>query len=176
MHFAVSFVSHFYFSSQDWTLGAQGGANPQAIQANFQRWLSGPQTPGLVVLEHELSDAAVQCFIAAFPLMKQFNWVLKSVAALGGLGAYQNVADDTSQPTLVPLTAGGNGGAGLIASTSSSSSSTPPPPSPTSSTNASKATSLPDSKAKNGAAPGLISSPIMLLVSTLALTVSLCLI
>lgn len=176
MHFAVPFVSHFSFSSQDWTLGSPGGITPQAIQANFQNWLSNPQkTPGLVVLEHELSDAGVQCFMAAYPLIKQFNWVIKSVVDLAGLGPYQNVDDDTSQPTLVPLTAGGNGGGGLIASTSSSSS--PPPPTPTSSTNASKATSAPDTNAKkNGATPGMSSSPIMLLVSTLALAFSLCLI
>jgi hypothetical protein len=152
------------------------GTNLQAIQANFQRWLSGPQNPGLMVLEHELSDGAVQSFIAAFPLMKQYNWVLKSVAAMAGLSPYQNVADDTSQPTLVPLTAGGNGGAGLTAAASPSSSS-PPPPSSTDSGSNSKATALPDnSSKKNGSAPGLKLSPVASLVSALAVVFSLCLI
>jgi chitin deacetylase len=177
MPFIVSFVSQSCFSSQDWTLGAQGGTNLQAIQANFQRWLSGPKTPGLVVLEHELSDGAVQSFITAFPLIKQFNWDLKSVVELGGQGAYQNAADDTSQPTFVPLTAGGNGGAGLIAAaTPTSSSSTPAPPSPTTSSNSTNASASPESNAKSGAAPGLDWSPIMMSVSTLALVFSLYLI
>jgi len=163
--------------SQDWTLGTPGGTSLQAIQANFQQWLSGSQNPGLIVLEHELTDQSVQAFMAAYPLMKQYNWVLKSVALLAGLSPYQNVADDTSQPTLVPLTAGGNGGAGLTATAIPSSSSTPPPPSSTGS-GSSKASSLPDSSSakKNGAAPGLNLSPITLVVSTLALVFSLCLI
>lgn len=169
-------MSHSCFSSQDWTLNTPGGTNLQAIQANFQKWLSGPQNPGLIVLEHELTDQAVQAFMAAYPLMKQYNWVLKSVALLAGLSPYQNAADDTSQPTLVPLTAGGNGGAGLTAAATPSSSSTPPPPSSTSS-GSSKASAVPDhSSKKNGAVPGLNLSPIASLVSTLALVFSLCLI
>jgi hypothetical protein len=109
--------------------------------------------------------------------MKQYNWVLKSVATLAGLSPYQNAADGTSQPTLVPLTAGGNGGAGLTATASPSSSSAPPPPSSTGSGSGSKASALPDSSSKkNGAAPGLNLSPVMSLVSTLALVFSLCLI
>jgi chitin deacetylase len=167
--------SHSCFSSEDWTLGSPGGTTLPAIQANFQRWLSGPQTTGLIVLEHELSDQAVQAFMAAYPLMKQYNWVLKSVATLAGLSPYQNAADGTSQPTLVPLTAGGNGGAGLT--TASPSSSSAPPPSSTGSGSGSKASALPDSSSKkNGAAPGLNLSPVMSLVSTLALVFSLCLI
>ena len=170
------FVSNSCFSSEDWTLGSPGGTTTQAIQANFQKWLSGPQNPGLIVLEHELSDGAVQAFMAAYPLMKQYNWVLKSVALLAGLSPYQNVADDTSQPTLVPLTAGGNGGAGLTGTAAPSSTSTPPPSS-TGSGSSSKATSLPDSSSKkNGATPGLNLSPAMSLVSTLALVFSLYLI
>jgi hypothetical protein len=162
--------------SEDWTLGTPTGTTPQAIQANFQTWLSGTQNPGLIVLEHELSDGAVQAFMAAYPLMKQYNWVLKSSALLAGLSPYQNVADDTSQPTLVPLTAGGNGGAGLTGTASPSSTSTPPPPSSTGS-GSSKASSLPDSSAKkSGAVPGLNLSPVASLVSTLALVFSLCLI
>lgn len=169
-------MSQSGFSSNDWTIGAPGGTTPQAIQANFQTWLSGTQNPGLVVLEHELTDGAVQAFMAAYPLMKQYNWVLKSSALLAGLSPYQNVADGTSQPTLVPLTAGGNGGAGLTATASPSSSSTPPPPSSTGS-GSSKASSLPNSSAKkNGAVPGLNLSPVASLVSTLALVFSLCLI
>jgi chitin deacetylase len=172
----MSLVSQSGFSSEDWTLGTPTGTTPQAIQANFQTWLSGTQNPGLIVLEHELSDGAVQAFMAAYPLMKQYNWVLKSSALLAGLSPYQNVADDTSQPTLVPLTAGGNGGAGLTGTASPSSTSTPPPPSSTGS-GSSKASSLPDSSAKkSGAVPGLNLSPVASLVSTLALVFSLCLI
>ncbi len=170
-------MSQSRYSSQDWTLGSPTGTNPQAIQANFQRWLSGSQNPGLVVLEHELNTQSVQVFMAAYPLMKQYNWVLKSVATLAGLSPYQNAPDGTSQPTLVALNAGGNGGVGLTATATPSSSSTPPPPpSSTSSGNNSKASALPDNSKTSGAAPGLNLSPVASLVSTLALVFSLCLI
>jgi len=115
----------------------------------------------------------------AFPLIKQYNWNLKSLATIEGLSPYQNAPDDTSTPTLVPLTAGGNGGAGLIAAPSTSSTSTPPSPtsSPTSTADASKASASPASGAKqNGVAPGLRSSPIAVLLSLgLAVASSLCL-
>jgi peptidoglycan/xylan/chitin deacetylase (PgdA/CDA1 family) len=159
----------------DWALGTQGGPTTQSIQTNFQNWLSGPQTTGLIILEHELSDAAVQCFMAAYPLIKQYNWDLKSVASIDGKGAYQNAPDDTSSPVPIPLTAAGNGGAGLIAAMSTSTSTTPPPPSPTSSAS-SKQSAHPGSGVKTGGALGSKSSPIMLSVSTLALVFSLCLI
>jgi len=109
--------------TSDWSLGEPGGTTPQAIQANFQKWLAGPKNPGLIILEHELSNGSVQAFIAAYPLMKQHNWTLTSVAELDGQGVYQNVKDDTSPAPPVLLTAGGNGGAGLVTPTSSSSTS-----------------------------------------------------
>lgn len=114
-------MSQSGFSSEDWTLNTPGGITLEVIQANFQRWLSGPKDPGLIVLEHELTNASVKAFMAAYPLMKQYNWVLKSVATLAGLSPYQNADDDKSHPTRVPLTAGGNGGAGLNATVSPSS-------------------------------------------------------
>ena len=174
----VSLLSQSDFSSEDWTLGAPGGTTPQAIQSNFSVWLSGSQSPGLIVLEHELTNASVQAFMAAYPVMKQYNWNLKSTATLEGLSPYQNDADDedTSQPTSLPLTAGGLGGEGLTA-TGSPSSSTSKPPSSTSSGNSSKATALPDtSNTKNSGVPGLKLSPVASLLSTLALVFSLCLI
>jgi len=136
--------------SEDWTLGEPGGITPQAIQANFQTWLSGPKNPGLIVLEHELYNASVQAFMTAYPLIKQNNWTLTSVTELGGQSAYQNVNNDTSPPTSVPLTAGGNGGAGLVASTSSTSTSTPSKPT---SSHPSSSSTPNDGVKKNSASP-----------------------
>ncbi|KAI0053655.1 carbohydrate esterase family 4 protein [Auriscalpium vulgare] len=94
--------------TNDWSLGEAGGTNPTAIATNFKKWLTGSKSPGLIVLEHELSTGSVQAFIDAFPLMQQNNWTLRSVAALDGASAsYQNAQDSPSQPNLLPLTAGG---------------------------------------------------------------------
>ena len=92
-HFIALFVSLILSSTNDWSLGSPGGTTPEAIQANFQTWLSGPKDTGLIILEHELSNASVQCFIDAYPLMKQYNWNTQSVTTLFGGGPYGN--DDT---------------------------------------------------------------------------------
>jgi peptidoglycan/xylan/chitin deacetylase (PgdA/CDA1 family) len=148
-------------------------AKTRALSLTF---VPGSQTPGLVILEHELSDAAVNSFIAAYPLIKQYNWNLQSLASVIGPGPYQNAIGVTGQPTSVALTAGGNGGAGLTATATSSS--TPPSPATTSdtSTSSSQATALPDTGVKtSGAAPGLRSPPLTLSLSALALVLSFCL-
>jgi len=165
----------------DWDLNLPGGPSPQAIQNNMQQWLSGSQNPGLIILEHELSNASVQAFMTAFPLIKQHNWNLKSLATIEGLSPYQNAPDDTSTPTPVPLTGGGDGGAGLIAATATSTSSTSTPPSPTDSSTSAEAAKASASPASgtttNGTAPGLRSSSLVHMLSlVLAVASSLCLI
>ncbi|KAN0132610.1 carbohydrate esterase family 4 protein [Lactarius tabidus] len=156
----------------DWSLGAQGGTTPEAIQANFQTWLTGSKSPGLVVLEHELSDASVQSFMAAYPLITQNGWTMKSVAELDGEGAYQNADDDTSPAMPVPLTAGGNGGAGLLPSTTSTS--ILPSPTNTTSLKPSASAAADSGVKKNSASPHWHSSRhLTLSVGALALVNSI---
>lgn len=136
---------------------------------------SGSQNPGLVILEHELTEASVQAFMTAFPLFKQYNWNLESVATMNGQSAYQNADGDTGAPVLVPLTAGGLDSAGLIAATATTStSSTSTPPSPTNSENG-RASAVPANGVKNGVAPMLRSCSLTSMLSV-ALALSLCLI
>jgi chitin deacetylase len=52
---------------------------------------SGPKTPGLIILEHEISDQMVQIFMDSLPVMQSNGWNLTSVAQLGPTGsAYRN--------------------------------------------------------------------------------------
>ncbi|KAJ3736366.1 chitin deacetylase [Lentinula guzmanii] len=78
--------------TEDWSLTETGGTTAQAINASMTTWLTGSKTPGLIILEHELSDESVQAFEAAYPVMKSNGWNLQSVAQLaaGGQSAYQN--------------------------------------------------------------------------------------
>jgi chitin deacetylase len=139
-----------------------------------QNTCSGPQSPGLVILEHELSEASVTAFMTAFPLFKQYNWNLQSVATMNGGSAYQNANGDTGAPVLVPLTAAGLDSAGLAAATATTSS-TSTPPSPTTS-EAGRASAVPASGVKsNGVAPMLRSCSLTSMLSV-ALALSLCLI
>lgn len=59
----------------------------------------GSKTPGLVILEHELSDLAVQSFVSAYPLMVSNGWKRMSLARVDGLGAYLNSLDAASPVT-----------------------------------------------------------------------------
>ena len=105
--------------SQDWTQSAAGGATPASIQAAFTGWLNGPRTPGLIVLEHEITAADVSAFIAMYPLIATATggtpWQPMSVAQLfdghipGGeetLGWYQNAADNTASVTSAEIVSG----------------------------------------------------------------------
>ncbi|KAI0068745.1 glycoside hydrolase/deacetylase [Artomyces pyxidatus] len=88
--------------SEDWSLGEAGGTTPAAISTNFQHWLTGPKTPGLIVLEHELSEGSAQAFIDAYPVILQNNWTLMSTATVAGGATYQNALNSTA-----PITSSG---------------------------------------------------------------------
>ncbi|VDB90093.1 unnamed protein product [Peniophora sp. CBMAI 1063] len=81
----------------DWTLTTNSHyTSAEKIHSQFEKWLTGARSPGLIVLEHELSQQSVQAFIDAYPLMVQNNWNIVSVAAVDGNGTYQNAINSTS--------------------------------------------------------------------------------
>lgn len=60
----------------------------------------GPKSPGLIILEHELSDLSVQAFINAYPLIKSNNWTFASLAGLfNGGDSYENAHNSSSNVT-----------------------------------------------------------------------------
>jgi hypothetical protein len=151
----------------DWSVN-----NSSTRGALTQGYTPGSKSPGLIVLEHELSDASVQSFMAAYPLITQNGWTMKSVAELDGEGAYQNADDDTSPAMPVPLTAGGNGGAGLLPSTTSTS--ILPSPTNTTSLKPSASAAADSGVKKNSASPQWHSSRhLTLSVGALALVNSI---
>ncbi|THV08556.1 glycoside hydrolase/deacetylase [Dendrothele bispora CBS 962.96] len=78
--------------TEDWSL-TTNGTTPQAINASMTHWLTGPKSPGLIILEHELSDQSVQAFIDAYPVIVQNGWKIESVAQLANAtnpSAYRN--------------------------------------------------------------------------------------
>jgi len=82
----------------DWSL-TSGGTTEQAIHNNMETWLTGPKNPGLIILEHELSDQSVQAFMDAYPIMKSNGWNTVSVAELSGGPVYQNSDNSTTPVT-----------------------------------------------------------------------------
>ena len=63
----------------------------------FLPHITGPKSPGLIILEHELSSQSVQAFIDAYPLMVSSGWNITSTAELAGNVAYQN-SDSSISP------------------------------------------------------------------------------
>ncbi|KDN48117.1 hypothetical protein RSAG8_03133, partial [Rhizoctonia solani AG-8 WAC10335] len=109
---------------------------------------SGPKSPGLCILEHELSTQSVQIFINNFPLIAQNGWTPKSIAEALDAPFYQNSADNASPVTTVSVgqpvptlaasvstttasnsTSGGNSSGGTNSGTSSGSSNSSSEPS-----------------------------------------------
>lgn len=87
-------------STEDWSIGAPGSqATMDSVHAALTKWITGPKSPGLIVLEHELSNYTVQAFIDAFPLLKSNGWDIVSVAELDGQSAYRNADGDDGTVT-----------------------------------------------------------------------------
>ena len=77
--------------------------------------LKGPKSPGLIILEHELSEITVSAFMEAFALIAQNGWKFVSlVQALGKMASDSNPQNPPSRQHVTP----GNT-AGPVSSTSS---------------------------------------------------------
>jgi chitin deacetylase len=95
--------------SQDWTMTA-GRTTLPAIQSAFTGWYNGPRSPGLIILEHEITPDDVTAFINMYPLIATAAggtpWQALSVAQLfddqhtaggNGDGWYQNADDNEGE-------------------------------------------------------------------------------
>jgi hypothetical protein len=60
-------------------------------------FFKGPKSPGLIILEHELTNQTVQCFIDAFPQIKANGWNIVSQASMATAGGpWVNLSPDGS--------------------------------------------------------------------------------
>ncbi|KAJ7923398.1 chitin deacetylase [Mycena leptocephala] len=91
--------------TSDWSLtDTPPGTTAAAINTSMHQWLTGPKSPGLIILEHELSNQSVASFVAAYPVMKQNNWNIVSLAQLiGNNASYQNADNSTSPVNAVDV-------------------------------------------------------------------------
>lgn len=87
--------------TEDWSLSDPTPIyTGQQIQDLLAKWLSGPKSPGLIILEHELTDDTVGIFAnTTWPNIKSQNWQAKGIAQLFNLPVYQNAKDNTSPVT-----------------------------------------------------------------------------
>ncbi|KAJ7610504.1 chitin deacetylase [Roridomyces roridus] len=90
--------------TEDWSLTETPPPTTQAkIASQMNTWLNGPKSPGLMILEHELSNLSVGSFKAAYPLMKSAGWNLQSAARLINTGgAYRNADGNDAGGSVAP--------------------------------------------------------------------------
>ncbi|KAF7790822.1 hypothetical protein EIP86_001779 [Pleurotus ostreatoroseus] len=113
----------------DWAIGEDPNYTLSSVHAELTKWYSGPKSPGLIILEHELTDNTVTAFIDSFPLIGSNGWKTVSVAELDGESAYQNADGDSGTASAVSgivlsgaSSSNGNSSSSLNAASSSSAS------------------------------------------------------
>ncbi|KAG9101297.1 hypothetical protein FRC06_003216 [Ceratobasidium sp. 370] len=92
--------------TNDWQIGQ--GQTLAAAKAVLTKAYNGPKSPGLNILEHELSAQTVQIFMETYPLIKQKGWTAKSIPEVLGTSWYLNAADNSSPVTDRPVAGGPN--------------------------------------------------------------------
>jgi len=79
--------------SEDWTIAA-GLTTLPAVETSITEWYKGPKSPGLIILEHELTNETVAGFMDTYPILVANNWQTQSAVRLFD-GPYQNAQDNT---------------------------------------------------------------------------------
>jgi chitin deacetylase len=159
--------------SQDWQLSEPGTKyTPASVNKSLVGWITGPKSPGLVILEHELSNMSVQAFINVYPLMKSQGWDTRAIPDTFGTSYYLNAVNSTTDVTQA-MDVAQAGVASLPSTIGSSPSSVDGPPQSTGSKMSSPSAPVNAEKNKNSA-PSRSASPLLLLIPGLiALVVSL---
>lgn len=109
--------------TDDWKI-AEGDQTVSGAKAILTRAYRGPKSPGLNILEHELSADCVKVFTDTYPLIAQNGWEAKSIPDAMGAAWYLNAADNKSPVTDRAVSGGPNGtataGPGAATETSAS--------------------------------------------------------
>ncbi|EPQ28750.1 uncharacterized protein PFL1_03553 [Pseudozyma flocculosa PF-1] len=89
--------------TDDWCLDDQGGSScsdeqPDKIKGSVKPWITGPKSPGLIILEHELTHASIDIFKGYYPDLKGLGWDAMNIAQLSGAEWYKNAADSKAKP------------------------------------------------------------------------------
>lgn len=94
--------------TNDWQLGETASVTPASIAADLKKWITGPKSPGLIILEHELSDGSVQAFIDAYPLMQSNGWDIRNIPNLFNQPWYSNSLNDNSTVSQLDIVSAGS--------------------------------------------------------------------
>ncbi|KLO19951.1 glycoside hydrolase/deacetylase [Schizopora paradoxa] len=110
--------------TEDWAIPS-GGQTLDGVNNNMQQWLTGPKSPGLIILEHELYQQTVQAFMTNYPLMAQNGWKTVSTVVTTNQTTYQNgtlVAGDSDNAFSVSVSTTSTSSSAASSSTASTNS------------------------------------------------------
>ncbi|KAG8859305.1 hypothetical protein FRB96_004520 [Tulasnella sp. 330] len=93
--------------TDDWEIPT-GQTSLAQVTKKLNQWINGPKSPGLIILEHELSSQSVNAFIAAYPAMKAKGWDTRSIPDLFGQPYYLNAWDNSGAVAALNLIPAGN--------------------------------------------------------------------
>lgn len=167
----VSAIAKEVFNLQAvlWNQDSMDYTEPSAapIVGLMQKFLSGPKTPGLIVLEHELSDITVNGFIQSYNMIAANGWNYQSLAqVLGGGSSYTNAKNSSSNDVIQePIVS-------AVSTTSASSSSSSLAATPTTQAAMQSGPTPSPTLLSSGAIDLWTSSPLTMLL--LAVTIFLC--
>jgi chitin deacetylase len=68
----------------------------QGLDVELQGYLSGPRSPGLIVLEHDRTERSVNGFVRVFPTLISQGWIPRSIPDLFNLDWYINSIGEDS--------------------------------------------------------------------------------
>lgn len=156
--------------SGDWAIGNNPDYTHESVLADMTGWFTGPKSPGINSLEHEIKDTEVDAFLAAFPVGKENGWDIRAIPDAFNQPWYINAESNTGEVSSMSVAQGtftGSTSASASASTSSSGSSSASASSSasgsasTTSASGSQSTSSTSSGASSGAAnsPSSTSAP-----------------
>ncbi|KAL1412790.1 hypothetical protein Q8F55_000538 [Vanrija albida] len=81
--------------TNDWKIGSDPAYTIESVKGILDGWLNGPRSPGILALEHEITSATVEAFMAEYPKFAAQNWQVSAVADAYGLDWYQNAVGNT---------------------------------------------------------------------------------
>jgi hypothetical protein len=89
------YETHSFASSADWS-----ATSPQQIVDTITGYITGPKTPGLVLLEHTNSAITIGGFMTVYPAIVANGWAFRSVMDVANDDTiYQNANSSTSSVT-----------------------------------------------------------------------------
>jgi chitin deacetylase len=121
----------FYTHLKDWEL-TYGAIPLSTVEASLASFYKLSKSPGLIILEHELSDDSVTAFISSWGIMHSENWTPVSIPDAANLTTdpqyawYQNGLNDTAAIVSMSFGTGPQGTPGGSTTTTTGSSTSSP--------------------------------------------------